>query len=102
MKSTIKRLGTAAVIVLAPAAAVLSLAVLPMVGYVLIPGMVLWQIYKHPSRKEEEARQRAKEQARVQQLISYHLVAHNLADTPANRARVLQGLARPAARRRQR
>lgn len=102
MKRTIKRLGTAAVIVLAPAAAVLSLAVLPLVGYVLIPGMVLWQICKHPSRKEEEQRQRDKEQARIQQLISYHLVAHKLADTPANRARVLQGLARPTARRRQR
>lgn len=102
MKRTIKRLGTAAVIVLAPAAAVLSLAVLPLVGYVLIPGMVLWQIYKHPSRKEEEQRQRDKEQVRINQLISYHLVAHKLADTPANRARVLQGLARPAARRRQR
>ena len=102
MKRTIKRLGTAAVIVLAPAAAVLSLAVLPLVGYVLIPGMVLWQIYKHPSRKEEEQRQRDTEQARILQLISYHLVAHKLADTPANRARVLQGLARSTARRRQR
>lgn len=102
MKRTMKRLGTAAVIVLAPAAAVLSLAVLPLAGYVLIPGIVLWQIYKHPSRKEEEARQRQKEQERIQQLISYHLVAHKLADTPANRARVLQGLARPTARRRQR
>jgi fatty acid desaturase len=102
MKRTMKRLATATAIVLAPAAAVLSLAVLPLVGYVLIPGTVLWQIYKHPSRKEEERRQREREQARIQQLIRYHLLAHKLADTPANRARVLQGLAKPAARRGQR
>lgn len=99
MKRTIKRLATAAVIVAAPAAALLSLAVLPLVGYVLIPGIVLWQIFQHPSRKEQQRRQRQKARQRVDQLISYHLVAHKLADTPANRARVLQGLAKPAARR---
>lgn len=102
MKRTIKRLVTAAVIVAAPAAALLSLAVLPLVGYVLIPGVVLWQIFRHPSRREEERRERQKSKERLDQLISYHLVAHKLADTPANRARVLQGLARPAIRRRQR
>lgn len=102
MKRTIKRLATAAVIVLAPAAAVLSLAVLPLMGYVLIPGLVLWQIFQHPSRKAEDERERQREQERVNQLISYHLVAHKMPDTPANRARVLQGMARPAARRRQR
>ena len=99
MKRTLKRLATAALIVAAPAAALLALAVLPMVGYVLIPGVVLWQVFQHPNRKEEERRARDKQQARINQLISYHLVAHKLADTPANRARVLQGLAKPAARR---
>jgi 4-hydroxybenzoate polyprenyltransferase len=98
MKRNLKRLAVGVAIVLAPAGALLSLAVLPLVGYVLIPAIVIWQIARHPSRKQEEQRQRQKEQARINQLITYHLVAHKLADTPANRARMLQGLAKPAAR----
>lgn len=102
MTKWLKRAATAAGIVLAPVAALYLLAILPVFGMVLIPGYVIWEIMRHPSRKEEERREREKEERKVEALIQYHLIAHKLTDTPANRARVLAGLCRPAARRRPR
>ena len=102
MRRTLRRVAVVIGVLLSPAVAVAALAVLPAVGYVLLPGIVLWQMARHPHKKEEARRRQQQEQAEVLELIRFHLIAHGLADTPANRARVLQGLARPAARRGQR
>jgi hypothetical protein len=102
MKKWIKRTLTVAGALLAPVGALYLLAILPIFGMVLIPGYLIWEIMRHPSKKQAERREREKEERKAEALIQYHLIAHKLADTPANRARVLAGLCRPAARRRPR
>jgi hypothetical protein len=102
MTKWIRRALAAAGIVLAPVGALYLLAILPIFGMVLIPAYLVWEIMRHPSKKEAERRERQKEERKAEALIQYHLIAHKLADTPANRARVLAGLCRPAARRRPR
>ncbi len=102
MKKWIKRTLTVAGALLAPVGALYLLAILPIFGMVLIPSYLIWEIMRHPSKKQAERREREKEERKAEALIQYHLIAHKLADTPANRARVLAGLCRPAARRRPR
>ena len=102
MKKWLKRAFTVVGVVLAPVGALYLLAILPMFGMVLIPAYLVWEIMRHPSKKQAEQREREKEERRAEALIQYHLIAHKLANTPANRARVLAGLCRPAARRRPR
>lgn len=102
MKKWLKRAATVAGVALAPIAALYLLAILPIFGTVLLPGYLIWELMRHPSKKEQERRQREKEERKTENLIQFHLIAHKLADTPANRARVLAGLCRPAARRRRR
>ena len=102
MKRTIKRAAIVIAVLLSPAALVAVATLVPMIGWAVFPGVVLWQMATHPRKKEEARRRQQQEQAEVLELVRLHLIAHGLPDTPANRARVLQGLARPTARRGQR
>lgn len=73
------------------------LAVLPAVGFVLLPGYFLWEVLGKGRRQREIERKRNEaSRQRLEDLIRLHLVAHGMADTLLNRALVLDQLARPA------
>lgn len=88
-----------AAMVSAPFAIWLLLAIAPVVGMVLMPGYFLWEVLGKGRRERQRDRARAEaSRQRVDQLIQVHLVAHGMADTPINRAQVLDQLACPARR----
>lgn len=90
-----------AAMIAAPIAAWGLLAVLPAVGFVLLPGYFLWEVFGKGRRQREIERKRNEAaRQRVEDLIRLHLVAHGMADNLLNRALVLDHLARPSRPRR--
>lgn len=63
-------------------------------------GWFLWKVLGQTPRERERHQQALKEeQQRMDVLITTHLAAHRLMDTPQNRWHVLQLLSRPGSRR---
>lgn len=72
--------------VLAPLAVFLGIALAPIATVVLLPAAALWFAFRRPEPAEVRQRRR---RAALERLITVHLLAHGLDNTPANRARVL-------------
>lgn len=77
--------------VLTPLAVFLGIALAPVATVVLLPVAALWFALRRPVPDQvQERRQRATRE----RLITLHLLAHRLPNTPANRAQVLGELGR--------